>query len=627
MDYWRTRSMDARNRIFRALVPVGLVAASLFIAGPAAAALPSTCAGLVPTIVGTFGDDVLVGTNAADIIDGLGGDDEIHALDGDDIVCGNNGRDTIYGGGGNDLLFGGAAVDTIYGEDGSDEIRGNEGRDVLHGGPRADVLYGGTHADRLFGNGGSDLLLGGHDRDVIKGGFGSDLMYGGNGHDVLRGNDGDDVIVGDAGTDIITGGSGFDRCEVAASEGCEDDLNDAPEAADDRFVTSENHELVGNLFADNGSGPDGDPNADPIVVTAVEGIPISGSSDIALESGASLRVGDDGSFSYHAGPAYNSLTDGITMADGFSYTVADPRGETDDAAVEVIVGGANDAPIGVDDEEGTDEDTAIDIDVLANDADPEEDDLSVVSVDATGVEGTVTVNPDDTIRFVPAPALQKLSENDEVEMEFTYVVADPFGAASKATVTIHIEGANDAPIAVDDIVKVAEDTKVVIDVLANDHDPDEFDELSATLVGAPGHGAIVPAAEGGFTYIPDADWTGVDTFTYEVDDGTGNRSAATVSVMVTPVNDAPTAVDDVAEATPGSMIIILVLANDTDVDGDALEATITNGPEHGSVVVLSNGALAYTASPEFSGIDTITYQVTDAGDATDTATVTITVAN
>ena len=619
--------MEARNRITRALMPIGLVAASLFIAGPAAAATPSTCAGHVPTIVGTYGDDVIVGTNGNDIIDGSGGNDEIYGLDGDDIICGNNGEDVIYGGKGNDRLFGGSAIDTIYGETGNDELRGNTGRDRLYGGPQADVIYGGMHADKLFGDDGDDLLLGGHDRDQLNGGLGDDTLYGGNGNDDLRGDEGNDIIVGDEGADSARGGADFDRCEVDDSVECEDDLNDAPSAADDAFFTSEDHVLVGNLFADNGSGIDDDPNADPIRISAIDGVPIDGDAEVLLASGATVTVHADGSFSYVAGISHDGLADGIDVQDGFAYTVADPRGETDEATVAVVVGGANDAPIANDDEEGTDEDTGVDVDVLANDSDPEEQELSIVSVDTSGIEGSVTVNPDNTLRYTPPAAFDALTEGDEVEEEFSYIVSDGFGGTTAAQVTVYVEGVNDAPDANDDAAATDEDSSVIIDVLSNDSDIDGYDELSIDLETAPAHGTAVVTGAGTFEYTPDANWNGVDSFTYEVDDNTGNRSIATVTVTVGAVNDAPVAASDLAEADAGAMVIILVLANDTDVDGDALQVTIIHGPDNGTVVVLSNGALAYTSNAGFSGIDELTYLVTDAGDLTDTATVSITVSN
>ncbi|MDH3500047.1 MAG: Ig-like domain-containing protein, partial [Acidimicrobiia bacterium] len=615
--------MDARNRIIRAFMPLGLTATSLFIAGPALAASPPTCAGQIATIVGTSGDDVLVGTSRSDIIVGLGGDDEIHGLGGADIICGNNGSDVIHGGNGDDRLFGGNAMDVLYGDAGADELTGNSGKDTLRGGSHDDVLLGGMHADRLFGEGGNDLLVGGHAADMLRGGAHSDTLYGGGDDDNLRGGAGTDIIVGDGGFDVASGGADFDRCEADEMIECEDDLNDAPHAADDHFLANETELLVGNLFDDNGAGRDDDPNADPIKVTAVDGAPVDHTLEIALASGAVVTVYEDGSFSYQASARHEGMGEGSAVADGFAYTVADPKGKTDDAAVAVTVGGANDAPVANDDEDGTDEDVSVDIDVLANDTDPEENDLVVVAVDTSNIEGTVAINEDNTVRYTPAVAFGALSAGDEVEEEFFYTVDDGFGGTAVAKVTVFVEGVNDAPAAADDAAATDEDTPVEINVLSNDSDPDAYGELTVTLATAPAHGTVAKTGPGTFRYTPDTDWNGVDAFTYQVDDNTGNQAEATVTVTVGAVNDAPVAVDDAAAANGGSMIIIVVLANDTDVDGDALDVTVTSGPDHGTVVLLSNGSLAYTAPEGYSGIDVLTYQVSDAANVIDTATVTV----
>src|SRR5690606_12930329 len=106
---------------------------------------------------------------------------------------------------------------------------------------------------------------------------------------------------------------------------------------------------------------------------------------------------------------------------------------------------------------------------------------------------------------------------------------------------------NDAPVAVDDAVTTDEDVPLVIsvqDILGNDTDADG-DSLMAELVSGPEHGTLTQNADGSFTYTPDADYNGTDSFTYKAADSTSDSNAATVSITVNPVNDAPVAVDDV----------------------------------------------------------------------------------
>jgi uncharacterized protein len=101
--------------------------------------LKERCAGLLPTIRGTDGPDVLSGTNGADVIMGLGGAD---------VISGGNAEDVICGGAGN-ILSGGNAADTLLGGFGNDVLSGGNGNDVLIGGPGADLLNGGNGANQL----------------------------------------------------------------------------------------------------------------------------------------------------------------------------------------------------------------------------------------------------------------------------------------------------------------------------------------------------------------------------------------------------------------------------------------------------------------------------------------------
>lgn len=134
------------------------------------------CAGLVATIVGTEGNDVLEGTNGNDVIVGFGGNDIIRGFDGDDVICGGNGRDRIYGSLGTDTLFGGADADRIFGGPGNDKIIGNQGPDVLVGGSGNDRLTGGSGNDDLKGGGGADFVNGNRGTDTCDGGLGSDRI-------------------------------------------------------------------------------------------------------------------------------------------------------------------------------------------------------------------------------------------------------------------------------------------------------------------------------------------------------------------------------------------------------------------------------------------------------------------
>jgi VCBS repeat-containing protein len=136
-------------------------------------------------------------------------------------------------------------------------------------------------------------------------------------------------------------------------------------------------------------------------------------------------------------------------------------------------------------------------------------------------------------------------------------------------------------------------------VLANDSDP-EANPLTATLVGGPAHGTLALDADGTFSYIPNADYNGPDSFTCKVSDGVLESAPATVSITVTPANDAPVgAIDTYAtvEDTPLTVAAPGLLGNDTDVDGDRLTATLVNPPTFGTVTINADGSFTYTPIP------------------------------
>src|SRR5207249_2532408 len=142
------------------------------------------------------------------------------------------------------------------------------------------------------------------------------------------------------------------------------------------------------------------------------------------------------------------------------------------------------------------------------------------------------------------------------------------------TVTIAIGPVNDAPVAVDDSFATDEDTALSDSVLTNDTDT-ENDALTASLVTGTAHGALVLNADGTYSYLADADFNGTDSFTYMANDGTADSGIANVTITVFAANDAPVANDDAYgtdEDVPLSVPALGVLANDTDVDGDALTA-------------------------------------------------------
>ena len=189
-----------------------------------------------------------------------------------------------------------------------------------------------------------------------------------------------------------------------------------------------------------------------------------------------------------------------------------------------------------------------------------------------------------------------------------------------------IPQANDPPVAVDDASTTAEDTAIVIRVLDNDSDVDG-DSLSVIEVSTPSNGSVAITGAGTtVTYTPNANFHGSDLFTYKVSDGKVVTDAATVTVIVTSVNDPPVAMGDSTTTDEDRAIVIRVLDNDTDADGDALSVTAVSVPSNGRAAITSAGAtVTYTPNSSFHGSDSFTYTVSDGNGGTDTGTVTVTV--
>ncbi|MDQ2065637.1 Hint domain-containing protein [Xinfangfangia sp. CPCC 101601] len=180
----------------------------------------------------------------------------------------------------------------------------------------------------------------------------------------------------------------------------------------------------------------------------------------------------------------------------------------------------------------------------------------------------------------------------------------------------------DGPVANPDTAETPEDTPVVIDVLDNDSAPGG---LSITGTPTAQHGTVVVNEDGTLTYTPEPDYHGPDTITYSVTDPSGGTASSTVAVTVTPVNDEPVAEDDTASTTVNTAVVIPVLNNDSDVDGDSLSIVGTPTSEQGVVTVNPDGTLTFTPNTDFVGDALLNYEITDGNGGSDTASVVVTV--
>ncbi|HEY3176926.1 MAG TPA: Ig-like domain-containing protein [Candidatus Polarisedimenticolia bacterium] len=272
----------------------------------------------------------------------------------------------------------------------------------------------------------------------------------------------------------------------------------------------------------------------------------------------------------------------------------------------------NHLPVAADDEGATNRGTAVNLAVLANDSDPDGDPLHVSAV--TDPPGGSVTNGGSSVTYTPDAGF---SGTDV----FSYTVSDGYGGTDQATVTVLVNG---PPVAVDDSGGTAEDQVATIDVITNDTDPDG-DPLTLSEATAGAHGTTRVNGDGTVSYLPAADYNGTDSFRYTVSDGRGGVASANVTVTVSPVNDAPMAVDDGVSGVRHDPIDIAVLANDGDVDGDALTLVSVTRPNSGTAKIRPDGTIRYRPRGGFSGTDSFTYTVTDGNGGISTATVTVTV--
>lgn len=265
-------------------------------------------------------------------------------------------------------------------------------------------------------------------------------------------------------------------------------------------------------------------------------------------------------------------------------------------------------PVAGDDTATTPEDTAVIIDVLSNDSDPEGGTLTVTG--ATALNGTVAVNTDGTLTYTPAA---DYNGPDTI----TYTIVDPTGLTATGEVAVTVEPVNDAPVTAPDTGTTPAGTPVtLVDPASNDSDPDG-DPVTTASVGTPTNGTAVLNGDGTVTYTPTAGFVGEDTIPYVATDGTDSTPGSIVVTVTPGAGNTPPVANDDFLSTPVDTPVTLAdpLANDSDPDGDPLTTLFVADPLNGSADLNPDGSVTYTPNPGFVGVDEITYVV---GDGTDT---------
>jgi hypothetical protein len=276
----------------------------------------------------------------------------------------------------------------------------------------------------------------------------------------------------------------------------------------------------------------------------------------------------------------------------------------------------NTNPVAVNDAFGAHKNTPVSGNVLLNDSDGDGDELSV-TVDAGPSNGQLTLNPDGSFTYTPNTDWHGTDT-------FTYAIDDGYGGTATGTVTVTV--ANTPPPAGSNITYTTP-AELTVDaengVLADVTNPNNH-TLVAVLATGPSSGTLTLNSDGSFTYTPDWDFVGTDSFTFypRDNDGPGNSITVYVSVTDTP----PVAEDDVAYTVSGTAVTLAVLGNDTDVDeGDELTVLGASDGIYGTTTVNPDGSITYTPAAGWTGTDWFTYVIDDGYGRLSYATATVTV--
>lgn len=400
------------------------------------------------------------------------------------------------------------------------------------------------------------------------------------------------------------------------------DPNRPPVAVNDSATAVEGGAVTINVLA-NDADPDGNStiNRTTVVVSA----PSQGTATVDATTGV---------ITYTSNGA-----EGVT-SDSFTYTVRDARGAlSNTATVSITITPVNDGPpvANPDGPINVVEGGSVDVDVLANDTDPDGNstiDRSTVVVVTQPTHGTVTVNPTTGVITYRSNGAEATTDS------FTYTVRDTANAVSlSATVTLAITAVDDAPTAPDLTATTDEDTPVGIIVVTPATDPDTpATGLTVTTTAAPQQGTVsYNSTTGTLTYTPNAQGLAagqsrIDVFTYTISDGQGGSDAGRITVTVTGVNDAPTATPTVSKPSFGVVTGNTVA---TDIDGDTLTYTVESNPSKGTLTLNPDGTFRYepsaqaridAAATKVKDTDTFVVKIADGRGASVTKLVTVEVA-
>jgi hypothetical protein len=346
--------------------------------------------------------------------------------------------------------------------------------------------------------------------------------------------------------------------------------------------------------------------------------PQSGSLSGTLVTGpthGTLTFNADGSFNYTPNTNY-------VGTDSFTYQASDGLFLSNIATVSITVNAL--PPVANNDLYSTNVNTPLNVagsGVLGNDTDPQGRTLNAVLVSGPS-NGVLTLNSNGSFTYTP-------NTNYAGTDSFTYQATDGLGISNIATVSLNVLNSS-VPVANNDIYATNANTVLNVaaagGVLGNDTSP-LGGTLTAVLVSNPSNGVLTLNSNGSFTYAPNLNYVGSDSFTYQAYDGLALSNVATVSLTVNPL--LPVANNDSYSTNVNTTLNIAssqgVLLNDTDPQGLSLGAALVSSPAHGTVTLNANGSFSYTPAMNYTGSDSFTYHDSDGLGISNVATVSLTV--
>jgi subtilisin family serine protease len=373
---------------------------------------------------------------------------------------------------------------------------------------------------------------------------------------------------------------------------------------------------------------DSGPATVSITVNAVNDPPVANAQSVSTSEDTAKAITLTGSdvdsgaltFSVVLGPASGTLsgsapnltyTPGLNFngSDSFTFKINDGSTDGNTATVSITVTAVNDAPVATPQNVNVAEDGSVPITLAGTDVDTLPPfAFSVLSGPSNGTLSGSAPN----LTYTPNP-------NYNGPDSFTFRANDGSLDSSAATVSITVNPANDAPVADPQSIGVIEDTPRALTLTASDIDGNP---LTFAIVTPPSKGTVSGGTGAARTYTPNSNATGADSFTFKVNDGTVDSAPATISITISPVNDAPSATPQ-SISTPEETAVAVTLTG-ADPDLDPLNFAVTLLPAHG---VLSGTApnLTYTPNLDYAGPDSFSFTASDGVLTSAAAAVSITI--